>query len=138
MGILGSYSSLRPIPVFPLVSSEQPNFSPGSGPRVKIGARVSAGVKRELAAAYVAGHSARAIAREYQLTKNTVIEALRELEVPLRTVGLGDLQIEDAIRLYQAGKSCAQIAALLGEYPSTVNETLKRRGVQMRARRGGK
>ncbi|ACV78462.1 COG3415 family protein [Nakamurella multipartita] len=126
------------MPVFPKVTVTQSSHSSRRRAPVKIGARVSAGIKQEVAAAYEAGSSARAVARKYDLTKNTVIEALRELGIPLRPAGLGGAQVEEAIKLYEAGKSCAQVAAILGEYPSTVNETLKRHGVQMRGRRGGR
>lgn len=74
----------------------------------------------------------RALALSYGVHRGTVADHVRRAGVVLRTKGLLDMQVDDAVRLYAEGWSLVKIADRLGCDGQTVRTELKRRGVQMR------
>jgi DNA-directed RNA polymerase specialized sigma24 family protein len=56
--------------------------------------------------------------------------------VPIRMRGLSPEQIDEAVRLYEAGWSLARIGDRMGVNDMTVRQRLLERGVQMRPKRG--
>jgi hypothetical protein len=86
----------------------------------------------QLLSGYRAGATTRDLAEKYHASKTAVTELLGACDVPLRHQGLTSRQVTDATRFYTAGQSVAQTGRSLGVSPSSVYDTLKRSGVQMR------
>jgi predicted DNA-binding protein YlxM (UPF0122 family) len=101
-------------------------------PRYRLTQRLEPGQVDQLVADYRAGATTRELAERYHVSKTAVTELLTAHNVPLRRQGLSPSQVAEAIRLYAAGQSVAQAAQSLGASPSSVYDSLKRSGVQMR------
>lgn len=78
----------------------------------------------------------KALAEELQLTRQTIARVLKREGVTLRQIGLSDIQVDDAIRLYQSGLSLARIGEKFNVDHGTVRRQLLRRGVAMRDSHG--
>ncbi|MCU1557720.1 MAG: hypothetical protein JWN09_1715 [Microbacteriaceae bacterium] len=86
----------------------------------------------ELCRRYADGETAQSLADEFSVSKPAVLTLLRARNVTVRGRKLSREQIAEAVREYEAGKSIAQIAVLLGFNPAAIWRALKIQGVQMR------
>ena len=70
----------------------------------------------------------------YGLGKGTVLRLLREHGVELRHQSLKPDQLQEAVRLYEQGRSLAQVGAYFGRDASFIHVTFKREGIPRRDR----
>lgn len=101
--------------------------------RFRLDQRLDPEAAAELVSAYEAGLSSHKLARQYNLSKTSVLKLLREPGVDVRYQGLTPDQIEQAARLYVGGLSLAQVGTQLGADRTTIWLALKKRGVTMRS-----
>jgi len=85
-----------------------------------------------LVADYQAGMKVSDIAAKYSVNRWTVRHHLIRREIPVRLRGMDDAQVPEAIALYGAGHTLAEIGRLLDADPGTVRNTLRREGVELR------
>lgn len=78
------------------------------------------------------------IAERFQMNRRTIWEMARRSGLEPHPRGLSAAHVEQAIGRYQAGASLATIGKELEFDANTVMAALKRRGVPMRPRRGGR
>ena len=83
---------------------------------------------------YQAGATLTDLAATYGYGKTGISNALKKSGITLRRIGLTDVQVDDAERLYCEGHSLARVAAWFGVDAGTVRARLVKRGV---ARRNG-
>jgi hypothetical protein len=76
------------------------------------------------------------LAARFSIHRNTVSQHLNREGVARRRQGLGDDQVDHAVRLYRAGQSLARIGARLDVDAGTVHSALRARGVRMRDTHG--
>jgi hypothetical protein len=132
--LLRSYLNAT-IPDISLLVAKDPGRKPRKpGTPHRISARLSEEQVRQVCSEYQRGVTTRTIATRYRIGKTTVTKLLREHDVPLRHQGLDAQQVSQAVRLYRAGKSVAQVGAELNFHPSSVNDALRTAGVEMRPR----
>ena len=112
--------------------SPRPADSP---PRIHaIQRRLSPEVRERLLADYQAGVSAKRLAGRYQLSRSSIRAILRETGLPQRYQAMTEAEIDQAVELYAAGSSIAEVAVALGRPCSTIQTALARRGVARRSR----
>jgi hypothetical protein len=75
---------------------------------------------------------------QYGIGKGSVVKVLHEHGVAMRNQGLSPEQIQQAAALYRNGLSLAKIGSQFDVDTTTVWSALKKVGVQMRPRRGGR
>lgn len=85
-----------------------------------------------LAADYDAGMSVAGLQEKYELSKASVRKLLREADVVMRRQSLTADQLRLATLRYQDGLTIRQVAAELGLSKTTVQNTLRMAGLQMR------
>jgi len=98
----------------------------------KVQTFLNVGQVTELVTAYVGGATTTELSERFGIHRRTVVLHLHRQGVPLRRQGLTPEHTEDAVRLYQAGSSLAQIAAHFGTTAMTVRRAISARGVRMR------
>lgn len=91
-----------------------------------------------LASYYRSGVAIADIAKQYGIHRATVTAIVERNQIGLRTRGLSEAQVLQAIVEYQSGDSLKTIGERYGVHPSTINNTLKRHGVALRKRNGWK
>lgn len=134
MEVVGRYSKL------PAPRSLQPPRSgslgpSGAEPRIHaIRRRLSGEVREQLLADYQTGVSAKQLAGRYQLSRSSIRALLRESGLPQRYQIMARAEIDQAVELYAAGLTIAEVAAAIGRPCSTVQTALARRGVARRSR----
>jgi DNA-binding NarL/FixJ family response regulator len=88
----------------------------------------------QLVADYAAGVPISQLTETFNVDQRTVQKRVREAGLPRRSERLSQRQVEDAIRLYEAGRSTEFIARELDRGPTTVRRALLRAGVTLRTR----
>jgi hypothetical protein len=138
--LVGRYSN---IPELPLFGQSSPDTKCANGPepiqtplpRVHaIHRRLSFGRLQQLLADYQAGTSANQLARRYDLSRASIRVLLREADMPRRYQAITKAETDQAVELYAAGLTIAQVAAKLDRPWATVQTALTRRGVVRRSR----
>ena len=90
-----------------------------------------------LVAAYRSGQAMTELARQFRVERRTVAAVLDRASVSRRyelTAG----QLKEAAQLYEAGWSAARLGERFGVSPDTMLQRLRRFGVAIRPRRGGR
>jgi len=82
---------------------------------------------------YRAGATTREIAKTFGIHHERIGKVLRDAGVRLRRSGMTDIEIDEAVLLYEQGWSLAPIGAKLGSNALTVRDRLRERGVRIRA-----
>lgn len=90
----------------------------------------------ELIAGYLAGATVYELSRQFKISRQTVSRHLHRHNVPMRMRGLSPEQIDEAVRLYEAGWSLARIGGRMNVDAGTVHDRLRERGVRMRDTHG--
>ena len=107
-------------------------------PSFKLTQRLAPAVIAQLIADYEAGRATDDLVAKYSLSHGSVLRMLHKHGVAMRNQGLPAEQIEQAAQLYQDGLSVARIGKLFDVDGTTAWTALKKAGVQMRPRRGGR
>lgn len=94
--------------------------------------------RQEIVAQYRAGLGVNEIAATFGIHRKTVREIAKSAGLEPKPRGLCADQVEEAAGLYSSGLSLAAVGRRLGFEASTVMHALKRHGVQMRPRQGGR
>lgn len=81
---------------------------------------------------YQAGTDMNALAKLYGIHRHSVRALLARAGVEVRSKGLRDLEIDEAVRLYIAGYPLAKLAIQFGCDRETVRRALKLRNVVLR------
>lgn len=76
------------------------------------------------------------LGERFGIARQTVCRYLHRHHVPMRMRGLSPEQVDEAVRLYQAGWSLARIGNRMGVDDMTVLHRLRERGVQTRNPQG--
>ena len=132
--VVSRYSKL-PAPL--LLGSSKSLSCPAvhSAPRVHaLHRRLSQEIRDQLLADYQAGISAKQLAGRYQLSRSSIRVLLRESGLPQRYQAMTETETNQAVELYGAGSTIAEVAAVLGRPCSTIQTALARRGVARRSR----
>ncbi|MGL5824563.1 MAG: hypothetical protein ACRCYU_06970 [Nocardioides sp.] len=103
--------------------------------RTQIQFRVDGATRTELADAYLAGSTVADLQVQYGLGKESVRKLLAQADVPTRRNPLSEVQLAQAIELYESGLSVRQVGAAIGVPKTTIRDSLARAGVQMRPAR---
>jgi predicted HTH domain antitoxin len=85
-----------------------------------------------LVATYRAGSTIAELAAQLECDRKTVTRYLKLQCVEMRIRRLTEVQIDEAVRLYESGMSLAKVGRLIGTVPKTVRSRLLERGVQLR------
>jgi hypothetical protein len=107
-------------------------------PSFKLTQRLSPAVIGQLIIDYEAGRTIDELVPQYTLSHGSVVRLLHEHGVAMRNQGLSAEQIAQAAQLYRSGLSVAKIGKLFEVDGTTAWTALKRAGIQMRPRRGGR
>lgn len=133
MEVVGRYSKLPNLPRLPHFNTN--HTIPIARPRIHaIQRRLSQEVREQLLADYQAGISAKQLASRYQLSRSSIRVVLRESGLPQRYQAMTEAETDQAVELYSAGSTIAEVAAVLGRPCSTIQTALARRGVTRRSR----
>lgn len=97
--------------------------------------RLTEDVRQALVEDYLNGIPTTELTSKYSLGKGSVLQILEDAGVSMRRQGLGEAEIDEAVRLYQSGLSLVRVAKSLDSAPTTVNRALQARGVRLRPRR---
>lgn len=89
-----------------------------------------------LIAGYLAGATVYELGEQFGIDRRTVSQILHRNEVPIRRRGLSREQINEAVRLYEAGWSLVRVAERIQVDATTVHNRLRERGVRMRDTHG--
>jgi DNA-binding CsgD family transcriptional regulator len=81
---------------------------------------------------YRSGATVDELAREFNINRGTVSVHLKASGVTLRLQPPSEESIDEMVKLYRSGLSCAIIGAKLRLSPQTVLRRLKERGVELR------
>ena len=84
----------------------------------------------------MAGATTCALADPFGIDRRTVSTILHRYGVPKRRYGLSPDQVDEAIRLYDAGWSLARVSEHLGVDPATVLNRLREGGIRARDTQG--
>jgi Helix-turn-helix domain len=110
----------------------------GSSKPHKLDQRLQPDVISELLAEYEAGMPTTQLAALFDLSKGAVLTLLHEAGVSMRRQPLTDKELADARQLYESGLSLVAVGERIGRHHTTVHLSLRRAGVVMRARQGGR
>ena len=91
---------------------------------------------QDLVAAYEAGSTIRAVAKQFGVTAQTASGLLRRQGVVLRDPRLSEEGIDTAVHLYAQGLSLARVDDRVNSTAETVRRQLRKRGVKMRDTQG--
>jgi len=91
---------------------------------------------QELVAAYEAGNTMQAVAKQFGITAQTVSNLLKRQGVAIRTRGLSEDDVDKAVHLYAQGLSLSRVAERVNSTAETVRKQLRKRGVQIRETQG--
>lgn len=91
---------------------------------------------RELVAAYEAGGTLRALAKQFGITAQTASGLLKRQGVTLRSSQLGEEDVNKAVHLYAQGLSLARVAERVNSSAETVRRHLIKREVRIRDTQG--
>ncbi len=91
---------------------------------------------QELVAAYEAGGTVRAVAKQFGVTPQTASSLLKRQGIALRDVRLSEEGIDKAVHLYAQGLSLSRVAERVNSTSETVRRQLRKRGVRMRDTHG--
>jgi len=94
--------------------------------------------RRQVEAQYRAGTAIKDIATEFDIHRKTVREIAIEAGLDPHPRGLHPEDVERAATLYRSGWSLARVGEDFGVNASTVMNALKKDGVAMRVRQGGR
>lgn len=119
-------------------SSKRHPRRPAGGKRHKVAQRLDEATVAQLVAAYGAGATSTALMQRYCLGRGTVLGLLAAAGVTMRHQGLSEIETGAAAALYARGMSVVSVADRLERPMSTVYLALKRAGVVMRPRQGGR
>ena len=98
-------------------------------PRAK---RLSPETKFELVKRYLAGESASSLAKDLGIHRTTALAILDAAGVKRRYRVMSEAKIQNAVALYQSGKSFAAVGKQLKVNPETIRHALIKRGVKIR------
>jgi transposase-like protein len=87
---------------------------------------------QQVIASYAAGATVYELAAKFGINRKTVSRILHRNEVTMRMVGLSEAQIDEAVKLYENGRSTGWIGHHLQVDARTVHRRLRDRGVTMR------
>ena len=88
----------------------------------------------DLVACYAGGLPIDRLVERFQVNQSTVQKHVRQHELPRRSERLGSRHQEEAIRLYETGRSTESIARELDRGATSVRRALARAGVTLRPR----
>lgn len=91
---------------------------------------------QKLIAAYEAGGTVRAVAKQFGITPQTASSLLKCQGVVIRDTRLSEEDIDKAAHLYATGLSLARVAERVNSNAETVRRQLRKRGVKMRDAHG--
>lgn len=122
------------------MSAEQPALlrrSPGRGrdkppTERQLQRRLTAEQGAELVAEYQAGDDMKVLADRWRVHRTSVAAQLRRAGVELRRQGVPADVLDDAIRLYREGWSCARLGERYGCDAETVRQALLTSGIHLR------
>ena len=91
-------------------------------------------IHAELVTRYSAGETARALAAEHGLHHQTVRAVLVRAGASVRVrQRLSQSDVDEIVRLHEAGLTTTEISERFGVYASTIGRTLKKLGIELRA-----
>jgi hypothetical protein len=96
--------------------------------------RLGAETITQVVADYQAGDSTPTLMLKYSLAKGTVLRLLQDNDINMRHQRMSELEIAEAIKLYQQGWSLARVGKHFNRNPSTIQAVLMRAGVTRRKR----
>lgn len=99
---------------------------------VKIAYRLTAADQADITARYQQGWSSRRLAETYGVSKASIVNLLREADIPIRYQSLDDSQIKEVIQQYAAGVSLTAVGKVYGVSAETVRNLLKKHSVALR------
>lgn len=102
----------------------------------KLDQRLDAETLASLVADYESGTPTTQLTGKYGLGKGSVLRLLRECGAKIRQQGVPDDEIATASQLYLEGWSLSRLGKRYGCDLSTVRNTLRRNGIEMRPRPG--
>jgi hypothetical protein len=110
----------------------------GAVPRTKkqVQKRLTAGELEDFSTAYRAGSSIRELAQFFKINRTTVHAHVDTLGLPRRYPRLTRADVQEAVEMYQAGRSLITVAEHFGVAGDTVALALRRAGVEIRPRTG--
>ena len=100
--------------------------------------RLDKAQRQQVADQYLAGIAIKVIATTFGIHRQTVREIAVEAGLDPHQRGLHPEDVARATRLYRSGWSLARVGEDFGVNASTVMNALKREGVEMRPRQGGR
>lgn len=100
----------------------------------RLKSKLARGVSDELA--YRSGESSTKLARRFGIGKSSVLCILRQQGVEIRHQSMTPSEIEDAIKLYEAGDSLLTVGQSFGRRASAIQDLLIRAGVARRTTSG--
>jgi len=100
--------------------------------------RLDKAQRQQVADQYRAGVAIKEIATEFGIHRKTVREIAIAAGLDPHPCGLQSKDVERATRLYRSGWSLARVGAEFAVDASTIMSALKREGVEMRPRQGGR
>lgn len=107
-----------------------------AAPRRRIADRFTAAQLAGIVEEYRAGVATTALCRNHGLSKSAMLKILADAGVQMRMRPMTSDQIETARLLYKSGLSLSQVAERTGVHQTTVQRTLWRHGVTLRAPNG--
>lgn len=108
-----------------------PSGTPTTRPR-RLRRPLSAELVQKIIDQYQSGAAIKRLAREYEITRERLLEVFKAEGVTLRKPGLSPEHTQQAIRLYESGLTIPQVAAKLGYTDSVVHRFLRNEGVRLR------
>jgi DNA-binding CsgD family transcriptional regulator len=109
---------------------------PEAGPSSRVQRRLKPGQIARLVAGYRAGATARELAGQFGIHRDTVTAHLRREGVAIRQRGLRPDQTDEAARLYGHGWSTVRVGKKFGVSNHTISAALRNAGIPIRTRSG--
>lgn len=92
----------------------------------------------QLVAEYEAGTPTTKLTEQFGLSKGAVLKLLHEAGASMRQQALSERELAEARLLYESGLSLVAVGERVSRHHTTVHLALRRAGVAMRPRKGGR
>lgn len=104
----------------------------------KLEQRLAPEVIAQLVAEYEAGTPTTKLTEQFGLSKGAVLKLLHEAGASMRQQALSERELAEARLLYESGLSLVAVGERVSRHHTTVHLALRRAGVAMRPRKGGR
>jgi phage-related baseplate assembly protein len=114
---------------------DEPTQAPRSRTPRRVCRRLNKDEIADLVKAYAEGELLDQLVARFRVDPTTIETHVRAAGIPKRRHWVGPRQLEQAVKLYEGGRSVKFIADQLGVGATTVKRALSKAGVQLRRRR---